>query len=82
MLISVGRYNVFFGPNETANLKSGDMWPYNPLTREKFALKNKKMKGYAEELQQVGVVLGEKELKKVGRKRPGCFKSVHPLSVP
>ena len=61
-------------------MKSGDMWPYNPLTREKFALKNKKMKGYAEELQQVGVVLGEKELKKVGRKRPGCLKSVYPLN--
>ena len=56
MLISVDRYKVFFfGTSETANLKSGDMWPYNPLTREKFALKNKKKKGY--EVQLVEMVI-------------------------
>ena len=32
-----------FGTHETANLKSEEMWPYNPKTRAKFAtMKNMK----------------------------------------
>ena len=27
----------FYGTHKTANLKSDEMWPYNPETRAKFA---------------------------------------------
>ena len=44
----------FYGTHETANLKSDEMWPYNPETRAKFAtMKNMKKKGYQEGLLEI-----------------------------
>merc|ERR1719219_709590 len=38
---------------ETATLRSEDIWPYNPDTKEKFATKNMKRKGYSEGIDQI-----------------------------
>ena len=44
----------FYGTHETANLKSEEMWPYNPETRAKFAtMKNMKKEGYQEGLLEI-----------------------------
>ena len=44
----------FYGTHETANLKSDEMWPYNPETRAKFAtMKNMKKEGYQEGLLEI-----------------------------
>ena len=44
----------FYGTHETANLKSDEMWPYNPETRAKFAtMKNMKKEGYREGLLEI-----------------------------
>ena len=44
----------FYGTHETANLKSDEMWPYNPETRAKFAMmKNMKREGYQEGLLEI-----------------------------
>jgi len=51
---SKDRYKVYFyGTYETATLRSEDIWPYNPDTKEKFASKNMKRKGYAEGIDQI-----------------------------
>ena len=51
---SKDRYKVYFyGTYETATLRSEDIWPYNPDTKEKFATKNMKRKGYAEGIDQI-----------------------------
>ena len=44
----------FYGTHKTANLKSDEMWPYNPETRAKFAtMKNMKKVGYQEGLLEI-----------------------------
>ena len=44
----------FYGTHETANLKSDEMWPYNPETRAKFAtMKNMKKEGHQEGLLEI-----------------------------
>ena len=51
---SKDRYKVYFyGTYETATLRSEDIWPYNPDTKEKFATKNMKRKGYSEGIDQI-----------------------------
>ena len=51
---SKDRYKVYFyGTYETATLRSEDIWPYNPETKEKFASKNMKRKGYPEGIDQI-----------------------------
>jgi len=51
---SKDRYKVYFyGTYETATLRSEDIWPYNPETKEKFAPKNMKRKGYPEGIDQI-----------------------------
>merc|ERR1712098_402961 len=51
---SKDRYKVYFyGTYETATLRSEDIWPYNPETKEKFATKNMKRKGYPEGIDQI-----------------------------
>jgi len=51
---SKDRYKVYFyGTYETATLRSEDIWPYNPETKEKFAAKNMKRKGYPEGIDQI-----------------------------
>ena len=51
---SKDRYKVYFyGTYETATLHSEDIWPYNPETKEKFAPKNMKRKGYPEGIDQI-----------------------------
>ena len=48
------RRGVLYGTHETANLKSDEMWPYNPETRAKFAtMKNMKKEGYQEGLLEI-----------------------------
>ena len=41
------------GTYETATLRSEDIWPYNPDTKEKFATKNMKRKGFSEGIDQI-----------------------------
>ena len=62
----------FYGTHETANLKSDEMWPYNPETRAKFAtMKNMKKVGYQEglleieEKHQIAAVEGMEEVNNV-----------------
>ena len=51
---SKDRYKVYFyGTYETATLRSEDIWPFNQETKEKFASKNMKRKGYAEGIDQI-----------------------------
>ena len=51
---SKDRYKVYFyGTYETATLRSEDIWPYNADTKEKFASKNMKRKGYPEGIDQI-----------------------------
>ena len=51
---SKDRYKIYFyGTYETATLRSEDIWPYNPETKEKFAPKNMKKKGYPEGIDQI-----------------------------
>ena len=51
---SKDRYKIYFyGTYEIATLKSEDIWLYNPETKEKFAPKNMKRKGYTEGIDQI-----------------------------
>jgi len=51
---SKDRYRLYFyGTYETASLKSEDIWLYTPETKEKFATKNMKRKGYTEGIDQI-----------------------------
>jgi len=51
---SKDRYKIYFyGTYEIATLKSEDIWLYTPETKEKFAPKNMKRKGYTEGIDQI-----------------------------
>jgi len=51
---SKDRYKIYFyGTYEIATLKSEDIWLYTPETKEKFAPKNLKRKGYTEGIDQI-----------------------------
>lgn len=53
-IVGKDRFKVFFyGTYETATLKSEDIWHYSAETKEKFAPKNLKRKGYPEGLDQI-----------------------------
>ena len=54
MLDNIGRYKViFFGTFERGSLKADSMWPYNPVNKAKFGLKNLPKMGYMEAINQI-----------------------------